>query len=308
MKLIKANTLLFPFLVFSTYVFIILESYFYIGVLRKFILVDSRFLIVFTVFSGFFLIGQKTHFLTSLVFKLNSLIFPLSLIIYLVLLVLESSHFHNYVFSTYHVQPSGLIYMIILSGCLFLINKLISFKKVGYKFSLTKFIVLMIFISIFMEGVAKTVDAAMYSDVYIFTHLNSSYDFKMAERWGVYYDYIKFVKENTEEGSSILIPPQALPWYSTGNVGLDRYFLSPRFLGNGSYDGQIDFGKYDYVMLVWGEWNDAPKERYGWPKERVDAEKIIYFDPATKLTKEKDKDFDPMDTMDGVWGLIKIKK
>ena len=184
-----------------------------------------------------------------------------------------------------------------------------SIKKINYKSSLPKFIIFTILTIILVEMLAKTVDAAMYSNVYILTHLNSSYDYKMAERWGVYYDYIKFVKENTEEDSSILIPPQALPWYSTGNAGLDRYFLYPRLLGNGSYDGSIDFDKYDYVMLVWGEWNDAPRERYGWPKMKVRAEKVIYFNPETKQTKEVGGNYNPKDSsIEGVWGIIKIKK
>jgi hypothetical protein len=295
--------------VLSTYIFTILESYFYIGVLRRFILIDSRFLIVLTMFSGFLLIGQKKQPFTSLVFRLNLLIFPLVSIIYIALLVLESLHFHNYVFSTYHIQPSNLIYAVILNGFVFSINILKNLKKIYYKLSIIGFIIFTVLISISVEMFAKTIDAAMYSNVYILTHISSSYDYKMVERWGVYYDYIKFVKENTEEGSSILIPPQALPWYSTGNVGLDRYFLYPRFLANGSYDGSIDFDKYDYIMLVWGEWNDAPKERYGWPKMKVMAEKVIYFNPDTKQTKEVGGNYNPKDgSIEGVWGIIKIKK
>lgn len=309
MKLSKISSILFPFLVLSTYAFIILESYFYIGVLRKFVLIDSRFLIILTLFSGFYIINQKMHLFATLIFKLNQLIFPLSVIVYLVLLTLESTHFHNYVFSTYHIQPSNFFYMVILSGGLFLVYKLVNSKKISYKFSLNEFIVFAVLIVVFMEGFSRTVEVAMYSDVYILTHLNSSYDYKMEERWGIYYDYIKFVRENTPEGSSILVPPQELPWYSTGNVGLDRYFLFPRFLENGSYDGPIDFGKYDYVMLVWGEWNDAPKERYGWPKIEVPAEKMIYFNPETKQVTEIDGNYKPNNDLNkSVWGIVKVKK
>jgi len=308
MKLIKANTLFFPFLVFSTYAFIILESYSYIGVLRRFILVDSRFLILLAMISTILLIGRRLNSLCFLTFKINKIIFILSLIAYLVMQFLESLHFHNYVFSTYHIQPTNFFYIVVFAFLIFIISRLLKQKLFALNTSVIRLIITTVTIFVFINGLVKTVDAAMYSDVYILTHLNSSYDYKMAERWGIYYDYMKFVKANTPEKASILIPPQELPWYSTGNRGLDLYFLFPRNLDNGSYNNLVDLKKYDYILLSWGEWNEVEKDRYGWPKEKIMAEKIIYFDPATKLTKEKIKDYDPKDVTDGVWGLIKIKK
>jgi hypothetical protein len=49
----------FSLLILFTYLFILLESFFYTGVLRKYILVDAQLLLVVTVFAGIFLRQSK---------------------------------------------------------------------------------------------------------------------------------------------------------------------------------------------------------------------------------------------------------
>ncbi len=307
--LLWVNSYIFPFLVVFTYAFVLLESYFYIGVLRRFILLDSRFFVALAVFCGFLALYNKLKYLSLAVLKVNYLVFVVSAILYIVMQILESGHFHNYVFSRYHFQPGNFFYLVVLSAGLVLVHKMIKVRRLNIKISFVGLGMAMVFLLVFLDGFAKTVDAAVYSDIYIARHLTASYDFKMRESWGIYYDYIKFVKEVTPSGAVILIPPQETPWLSTGNAGLDRYFLFPRRLVNGSYTTLADPGKYDYVMFVWGEWNDAPKERYGWPKVAVSAEKVVYFDPETGKIAEISGDYDPKASLKGgAWGIIKVKK
>jgi hypothetical protein len=222
---------------------------------------------------------------------------------------LEAVHFHNFIFSTYHIQQTNFFNIVALSAVIFLVSKLVKQKSVIAEISVIKLAVLIIFIVVFFDGFVKTADTAAYNDIYILTHINASYDFKMTERWGIYYSYIEFVKENTSPEASILVPPQELPWYSTGNVGLNRYFLYPRNMGNGSFDKPMDLKGYDYILLVWGEWNNASTNFYGWPRIPIEAEKVIYFDPETKLVKEVDGNYDPeLSISNGAWGIIKLKK
>jgi hypothetical protein len=176
------------------------------------------------------------------------------------------------------------------------------------KYSLKNIAIFLILPIVFMVNFVNVLDSAIGSDIFVLTHLDYSYNDKMRESWGLYYDYIKFVKENTPENASILVPPQQTPWLSTGNVGLDRYFLYPRILVNGGVDASDGLGKYDYVLLVWGEWNGADKNSYGWPREKIKTDKIIYFDPATKAVREKNENFDPMLLpTSGAWGIIKLR-
>ena len=309
-KFRKINGFIFPVLVFVAYSFSLAESYSYIGFLRKYILVDSRFFLILVIISAALLIGKKLNSLSVLVFEVNSIIIlPVSLILYLAMQFLESFHFHNYVFSRYHIQQTNFFYLVFLSMVIFLISRIIKQKVTFPETSVIKMAIVLIFAAVFLDGTVKTVDAAFYSDIYILSHVNASYDFKMSEQWGAYYDYIKFVKTYTPDSASILVPPQELPWLSTGNVGLDRYFLFPRNLGNGTSSKPMDLSNYDYVLLVWGEWANADKSTYGWPKVPIKAEKIIYFDSGTGKASEKVGNYDPvLSPANGVWGIIKVKK
>lgn len=308
-RVVEVNKYIFPLLIGLAFVSSGLETYSYLGFLSKYILVDSRFFLVLAMISGTLLIGKKLNTLCALTFKVNTFILPVSLTLYLIMQLLESLHFHNYVFSTYHIQQTNFLYIVFLSSALFLISKLVRQKPFLLNMSVFKLAIVFIFTVVFLDGAVKTMDAAVYTDIYILSHINASYDFKMEERWGLYYDYIKFVKANTPENASILVPPQELPWFSTGNVGLNRYFLFPRKMGNGSYNEPMDLSNYDYVLLVWGEWDGADKSAYGWPKIPIKAEKIIYFESATGVVREKNGNYDPKSiTTDGVWGIIKVKK
>jgi len=139
------------------------------------------------------------------------------------------------------------------------------------------------------------------------THLDYSYDDKMRRVWGFYYDYMKFVRENTAPDSNILIPPHSYHWLSTGNGGLNRYFLYPRKHINGEVDNIPDNG-YDYVLIAKGLWYSEGVD-WGWPKVYVKASKIWYIDPQTLKVSELEKDFDPKDSFNmQAWGLIKVKR
>lgn len=308
-RLTRINQLVFPFMVLFTFVVLGLETYSYIGFIGKFILIDSRFFFNLSIFSAIFLIiSGKKSYLSDLTFRLNSLVLIAGSVTYLFLQFLEAQNFHNYVFSRYHIQPNNMLYIVILSLILAIISKLRLPKKF-LNVSPYLSIIMVVTLVIFLNGMVETANAALYSDIYIISHINKSYDYKMTERWGVYYQYIKFVKDNTPENSIILIPPKELPWLSTGNEGLDRYFLYPRRLINGNLDEVSNTSNYDYAMLVWGEWNGAPKEKYGWPKASILAEKVIFFDPITSATKSVDGGYNlGGDSKYGEWGLIKIKK
>ncbi len=307
-RIIKLNKYLFPLLVGLAFFTLCLEAYSYIGFLSKYIFVDSRFFLVLSLISAIFQIEEKTNTINSLFFRFNSVFFPISVVLYVVMLFLESLHFPNYVFSTYHIQPANFIYIVLLSLILFLISKLPRKKSFLLNTSFSKLVIIFISTLVLFEGFVMVMKVVVPNDIYILSHINASYDFKMKERWGIYYDYIKFVRANTPENSSILVPPQKYPWPSSGNIGLDRYFLYPRNLANGSYDNPMDLTSYNYVLLVWGEEGGIESD-YGWPKISIKAEKIIYFNPDTGAVTEKIENYDPkLIPANGAWGIIKVKQ
>lgn len=75
-----------------------------------------------------------------------------------------------------------------------------------------------------------------------------TYEEKMRSKWGDYYEYMVFVRENTPAGATIIIPPQGDQWPMTGNGGLDSYFLYPRRLV-----GMDQMPEAAYVLVVEAE-------------------------------------------------------
>lgn len=302
----KVNGVVFPFLAGLSYFFLLMESYTYVGFLAKHAWIDSRLVLILTLISAIFLTRNKFNTWCALVFKINTFILPVSVILYLVMQFLESLHFRNYVFSIYHLQPSSFFYIVIFSFVLAMIGRLKN------KYNFHQIIIILILSVIFFDGLTYIMGSAISSDIFVLTHLKYSYADKMRENWGMYYDYIKFVKANTPDDSSILVPPQGYPWFITGNIGFDRYFLYPRKLINGGEkDPGIDLNDVDYVLIDYGE---STISQYGftniWPKFNVDGEYIVHWNPLDGTTRTIDNGKYIYKAGDNIeqWGIIRVKK
>ena len=330
-KTLKINTIVFPYLIGLTYFFLILESYMYIGFLRKFFLMDSRFFLIFSIFSIIITLFSRLKdenyipsSLESFVLDINALLlFPI-LIFYWIMIVSNADKYSNYVFASFHIQPQNFLYIVFLSLALFILRSLkISADK--RKFILQKtenmlrmldkvrkllfFMALMFMSLVFyaISNLSNTLGETVNSTVFISTHLDYSFDDKMRKNWGFYYDYMRFVASHTKPDSVILIPPQSGHWLSTGNEGLSRYFLYPRNLVHGD-TFSIPRDGYDYVLIARGEWYNDTVD-WGWPKVPVKAEEIWYINPTTLEVTEVKKDFDPKNPINmQSWGLIKVRK
>ena len=229
----------------------------------------------------------------------------------------------NYVFANFHIQPANFLNIVFLSASLLLLrlNKPPTFLRdikfvqksnicKGEKYAFTCLIRLTLVFLLFYFFSTRLIGSihTTFSNItFMTTHLNYSYDQKMRHVWGFYYDYMRFIKDNTPEDSTILIPPQDGHWLSSGNMWLTRYFLYPRRLVQGE-DYKIPHSGYDYVLISKGEWQSDTID-WGWPKEIVSAEKILYIDPNTLKILEIKKDFDPNDPYNKyAWGLIKTRE
>lgn len=333
-KILLLNKKIFPFLVALTYFFLFLETYMYIGFLSNFFLVDSRFFLVLTVTSAVMLKIQPSGFkkknnegqLSILLFQLNMLIFPIILIFYLIMQFSEEANYPNYIFSTFHIQPENFFYVVIFSFALLFVDQMVRVRNsvlqvTGLKgqFDLRssdfrrrplesafKLILLGLLLFYLVDRLTYTLHRVINSNIYVLTHLMSTDDDKMRKKWGFYYDFMKFVDEYTEDGSTMVVPPQMGPWLTVGNAGLDRYFVYPKKIVKGGYDS-LPEGEYDYVLIAWGGWGVKDKERYGWPKVPVEAEKIWYLNTNLEV-KEFSENYEPDDPKnEKAWGLIKIK-
>ncbi len=137
-----------------------------------------------------------------------------------------------------------------------------------------------------------------------------TYDRKMHEKYGYYYDFMMFIKNNTPENAIILIPPSRPPWAGSGNGYLSNYFLYPRRLINEEIDKPpADFKLFTHVLVVWKDFEAKGLEKlYGWPKFEVPAKEIFYMaTDSAKVDKIKFGDYQPQDPLNiGRYGLIKL--
>jgi len=95
-------------------------------------------------------------------------------------------------------------------------------------------LMLIVFVVVFAAQFGRGIHPVLTHLVRDLRDLGSSYDEKMRRRWGWYYDFISFIKENTPEDANILFPPQSNQYSKIGNLGLNSYFLLPRGLHHGN--------------------------------------------------------------------------
>lgn len=274
---------------------------------RVFFLNPHLLLIVVLGFALFFKFNKRTRdFYNTAVFKVNFLLMLILAGSYLIFNIMERKHFPNYVFSKFHLHPSGIILPLLLSLILFFVSS---------RLGLFERNILNIFIPFLLLANLSRIDfTRIIADLkFIFFNRNLETTEKMKIKVGSFiYDYSQFIKNNTPENATILVPPQNNPWPQTGNVGYFRYFLYPRRLINGQeFDPGIDLreNKIDYVLIAWGESKIEGSHKHGWPKFDLEAEKIIYYYPDSRRQKSFYEDYTYKDSAgSNVWGIIQIKK
>lgn len=251
--------------------------------------------------------------LLNFVLSINAwLLIPL-LLFYLIFVGLEAAHFPNYVLAHFHFHLDGLIGLVLFNLSLFIVEKSkSSLPEKKTKITLFTYLAIIALTVYFAVGSSMlSVNTALIEDFYIFLHPRSSYDEKMYYRWGDFYRFMTFVSNNTPEDATIVIPPRRLPWYSrTGDMGLVRSFLFPRKLLEYTSENIPDVGSLPrgtYVLISWGEAECNIPDCYGWPKQPIQANRIIYKDPDSSAAIEiKENSIYNHGDSKYVYGLIKL--
>lgn len=278
--------------------------------------------------------------LSKLLYFINWLVTIILLIFYLILAYLEGQNYPNYVFSHYHINIDVLFYIFIYSLLIRFVglieintqsrnrvsglissfrNLLKSIEKknmqekiiVMFRGSIIKEVLFQTLISILLilfliSNLSKDLDYIVPYSIKIVRSLNSSYDQKMSETWGIYYDYINFVRNHTDESVSLAIPPFKGAWTTVGSFWLDNYFLFPRKLYQLQDEESVPEGT-DYIMLAKGSW-PSPEWEYGWPKVKINNVDILYFEKGIfNETWKENVTYVPEDNVNN-WGLIRVRK
>lgn len=302
------NNLVLVLIVF-TYFLLFLDTIKYPGFVEKHFFIDAKiYLAACVVLIPTF--TTKNRF-AGWIFRINLLVLAASGLGYIFFSIQEATHYPNFVLARFHFSLDGLIYVVIYSIALLIAEKITNLnltKKEDISFG--KKIIYFFVVYALVMNFGITFKTSLVGDIYIGMHYKDTYDQKMRNKWKNYYDYMVFVKQNTPEEATIIIPPQTSPWLRTGNVYLDRYFLYPRRLVQYN-DGQIpdiaSLNKGTYIMITWGDLEYDMGNAKLWPQQKIEAGEKIVKDSNTSVAKEIQNNviFDPEDTVDP-YGLLKI--
>lgn len=325
--LLKINKRIFPYLISISFLVIALESYKYLGVLRKYIFVDSRFFLICSLisimllwYSKYIYPNLKPNIYEKITINTSLLLFPVSFILYEVMVVFDQFKYANYVYSAFHVQPQNFLYFVYLSLALF-IPRIFDILKINIhsgakntKNTLLILILCSLIVIFFTTNFVKTLNSSIIDLIFIYSHRNYSYDQKMQSKWGIMYSVITLVKNDTPQDASIIFPPMSAPHSVDGRLEYFRSFLGGRKLVN-YYDG-INIDDFDYIVLakgyLHGVYDGPPVANYIWPDFTVTADRIYIIEITKDFSFEKKvlfSSYDPAIYKDkNVWGLIRIKK
>lgn len=336
--LIRYNFIFFPFLWITTLFLSLVEVWTYTGFFSRHIFLGLEWFLPATVISGVIMRalpldsqtlkrGKEYYRVLSI---LNKFIFFPLLLSAATLVVLESKNYPNYIFSKLHLHPRNTFWVIFLSFYLILINiesldkkwfmeklflvsvKIEEEKKPSTFYNIVNFFVFGVFIWLLAFNLNAISSSLVKNGYSIINKPLASKDEKMRLKWGDFYDYVNFVKENTPEDAIIMFPPKTRPWLSVGNEQLVRYFLYPRTI---IQDLENPYAQIDeeagFVMIAWGGWTCEREDCFGWPKVKVRAEWILYKMEGSKEIEDKIEDtvYNPKDEINQfAWGLIKVRR
>lgn len=312
LKLLYQKLDLLPVFIGLTYIVLVIDTIKYPGSVATHFFIDAKIYFALTI-TLLILSGVKSK-LSTLSIKLNNILLIPLFLFYLTFLLLEGSHFTNYILNVYRIHLDGLIVLVLFSFALFIVNK---FKEeipkptnnIRLAYSLIIF-----FITLFIVKNASLVaDMAFNRNSYILFHLNDSYDQKMTYEWGKFYQFMVFARSNTPTDSTIIIPPMQDPWLmGSGNDHFVRAFLFPRKIIPKTLiipekDLQ-NFGSNTYILMTWGKEACKPDpECHGWPRQDIQATRIVYKDPdSPEVIEVKQNTIYRLNGSQYVYGLIKL--
>lgn len=293
--------------------FALLEVFSYKGFTQKYIFIPLPTIVTLTLISGFlFLISDKKDYCLYLlrkIFYLGHLLFaPFIFIFWLIVTIINAANYDNYIFTKIHITPDHLPLVVFLT--IFFIS-VITLKKTmaRTKFDFGQkaiFLIIFAFFSLSVNQNRQTVSYAVEELKWIVKYPQASYENKIGFRWGKdVYAFINFVRSETPQDATILIPPREDPWGIEGNDHVMRGFVYPRKTIR-YYPGiSLKKEKIEYILISSGFYSD-PKL---FPQFSLTAKEIILFSPDNM--KKKVVEGNLYDYRDEIYvkafGLIKLQ-
>lgn len=312
LKQLYQKLTILPALIVLTYICLFIDTIKYPGAVGTHFFIDAK---VYFALSVTVLLFLKTRTkVMEFVLKVNRILLILFTFIYIFFILLEGSHFTNYVLNVFHIHLDGLVLVVLFSLSVFLVDK---FKNAIPRLTKRNGLIYigMVFFIVFyvIKNTSLVFDMAFNTDSYILFHLTDTYDEKMFYEWGKAYQFLVFVRNNTPSDATVIIPPEEDPWLmGSGNDTFVRAFIFPRKITQETLiipDGDIkSFAPKTYILITWGKEQCNPNpECHGWPRQNIVATRIIYKDDVSERVAEvKEHTVYKLKDSQYVYGIIEI--
>lgn len=225
-------------------------------------------------------------------------------IILLFLSFAEIAHYPNYVYTISHVNLVSFQFLI---GILFIHYFAYKDDKLSRLERIARGLLIAILVCIGIEGFGRTTSFVRNSIEPIRQYPFASYDQKMIRSYPELYPALKEVVRLTPPDSTIIIPPQGNPWEFEGNGAIVTYFVYPRHVINMSEASAVPkVSGSSFILIAKGSWPTLTNPLgFGWPKIKIESQKIYDIDIINHKTTEYNRNYDPdLDKWD--WGLIEV--
>lgn len=216
--------------------------------------------------------------------------------------IAEYLKYPNFVFSTFHIHY-GVLASITAVFLAWFVLLILSERKELKKHILFHGIILILITYYCFTNVESSLPFIDRNFSFALSNPGANYDQKMEKYWGGVYSFIAFVKRETPENSSIVLPDINAGGF-TGNQGMVRYFLYPRKLVSSSNDNIPDAN-----FLIATPGNELGEGNYKfWPVVNIKAVWVKYYDANNKIITLERKDYDPQILRNnGYYALLKLK-
>ncbi|OGM13515.1 hypothetical protein A3A76_03690 [Candidatus Woesebacteria bacterium RIFCSPLOWO2_01_FULL_39_23] len=188
------------------------------------------------------------------------------------------------------------------------INSINLFFIYLHKLSFRSLLIFICILFLSFENISNLISPLTSEFVNTWKYVGKSYDEKMGFKWGAFYSYMLFIKNNTTEDSVIYHPAVVGPFLWEGSQVVLRYFLYPRILVNDE-DIKSDYPSetITHALLI-GPNELAPEgsiPRRGFPDLTLNVSAIKIFNAGSIKTNIYTPD---SNLYSGKKGLIILRK
>lgn len=299
-----------PVLIVFTYLCLFLETIKYSGFIGNHFFIGVK--VYFTLAIFFILFSDTKSKIMTFVLRVNRLFLLPLFLVYLVFSLLEGARYTNYILAAFHFHLDSLNLVVLFSLAIFLADKFKSIvPRVKGKLGVIYLAMVLLVINFMVGNAAYVSNMGFSQDSYIFFHLGNSYDERMFYQWGIFYQFMIFVRNNTPSNATIVVPPEEGAWLmGAGEPNFVRAFLYPRRIVPETLiiPDVKSFAQNTFILIAWGQEECKPDPGcHGWPRQDIPAAKIIYKDPnSDNVIEIKESSVYKLDDDKYVYGIIKI--